>query len=157
MSRRIDVTVAAVIEDHERFLLVEERAGGRTVLNQPAGHLEPEESLLDAVRRETSEETGYRFEPTALLGVYLWRSARSDITFLRLAFCGVAKPPLAPPRLDEGIVATHWLTRNQLLSRESDLRSPMVLRCIDDFRTGIRYPLDLLTQLDLPSARARLA
>jgi len=158
MPRPIDVTVAALIEHDERFLLVEERACGRIVYNQPAGHLEPDESLLDAVVRETREETGYRFEPRHLLGVYLWRSEDSDKTFLRVAFTGAFAPPASPPRLDDGIIAVHWLTRNQLLGLRSQLRSPMVLRCIDDYRAGLRFPLDCLTHLDLASAEgARLA
>ena len=158
MPRTIDVTVAALIEHHERFLLVEERAGGQIVYNQPAGHLEPDESLLDAVVRETREETGYRFEPRYLLGVYLWRSEASDTTFLRVAFTGAFVPPASPARLDDGIIAVHWMSRNQLLGLRTQLRSPMVLRCIDDYLAGIRFPLDCLTHLDLaPAEDVRLA
>jgi 8-oxo-dGTP pyrophosphatase MutT (NUDIX family) len=148
MTDRIDVTVAAVIESAERFLIVEEQAAGRIVFNQPAGHLEPGESLLDAVVRETLEESGYLFEPDALVGVYLWRSNQTGTTVLRVGFCGTASPPPARPQLDSGIVATHWLTRNQLLSRRSQLRSPMVMRCVDDYLAGARYPLDLLSRLE---------
>src|SRR5690606_15413183 len=108
------------------FLMVEERACGRVVFNQPAGHLEPDESLLDAVVRETREETGHAFEPQHLLGIYLWRSD-SGTSFLRVTFLGTAAPPVGNPTLDEGIIACHWLTRNQLLSRGDQLRSPMVL------------------------------
>jgi 8-oxo-dGTP pyrophosphatase MutT (NUDIX family) len=158
MTRSIDVTVAAVIESDERFLLVEERVCGRVVLNQPAGHLEPSESLLAAVTRETHEETGYRFEPQHLLGIYLWRAQESGKSFLRVTFTGSFEPPPRPPRLDEGIVAVHWLARNQLLAMRAQLRSPMVLRCIDDYRSGVRYPLDCLTHLDLGApGGARLA
>ncbi len=154
---RIDVTVAAVIEHDARFLLVEERACGNIVYNQPAGHLEPNESLLDAVVRETREETGYYFEPHYLLGMYLWR-AESGTSFLRVAFTGAFVPPVAPAELDDGIIAVHWLGRNQLLGLGSQLRSPMVMRCIDDYRAGRRFPLESLTHLDLPTAEgARLA
>jgi 8-oxo-dGTP pyrophosphatase MutT (NUDIX family) len=158
MSRSIDVTVAAVIEHDGRYLMVEERACGRIVFNQPAGHLEPKESLLQAVVRETREETGYRFEPSHLLGVYLWQSETSGTCFLRVAFCGAAAAPHGTPQLDEGILAAHWLSRNQLLSLGEQLRSPLVLRCIDDHRAGVRHPLDCLTHLDTDSrSRARLA
>lgn len=158
MQRNIDVTVAAVIEREQRFLIVEEHAFGRLVFNQPAGHLEPGESLLDAVVRETLEETGHRFEPQHLLGIYLWRKPEVDRTFLRVTFAGAATAPEGPPALDDGIVAVHWLTRNQLLSCSEQLRSPMVMQCIDDYRAGVRYPLDCLTYLDPGvGSRARLA
>lgn len=151
MSRAIDVTVAAVIERDQRYLLVEEQANGRIVLNQPAGHLEHGESLLDAVVRETLEETGFAFSPSAVLGIYLWQGS-SETSFLRVAFCGSARPPQQTPVLDDVIIATHWLTRAELLQRQAGLRSPMVVRCIDDYATGIRYPLDCLTDLELGPA-----
>ncbi len=147
MQRNIDVTVAAVIERGQRFLMVEEWACGALVFNQPAGHLEPGESLLEAVVRETREETGHDFQPLHLLGVYLWRNPETAASILRVTFAGSASPPAAPPMLDDGIVAAHWLTRNQLLSRADQLRSPMVLQCIDDYRAGVRYPLDCLKYL----------
>ena len=149
IGRRIDVTVAAVIERDGRFLIVEEHACGQVVFNQPAGHLEPDESLIDAAVRETLEETGHRFRPQHLLGVYLWHSEPAQKSFLRVTFVGSAGPPSGVPRLDEGIVAAHWMSRNQLLALHDRLRSPMVLRCIDDYRAGIRYPLDALTHVDL--------
>ena len=156
MTPGIDVTVAAVIERDGRFLLVEERVGGALVLNQPAGHLEHGESLLDAVAREAFEETGYRFVPSHIVGFYLWRAEETGTTYLRVAFCGVAEPPTNTPTLDEGIVAVHWLTRAQLTSRR--LRSPMVLRCLDDYAAGCRYPLDCLTYMPpAVSAPAKLA
>jgi 8-oxo-dGTP pyrophosphatase MutT (NUDIX family) len=154
MPSSIDVTVAAVIEHDGRFLLVEERACGRVVFNQPAGHLEPDESLLDAVARETLEETGYRFDPQYLLGVYLWRNDEAGTSYLRVTFTGAFVPPRSTPVLDDGIIAVHWMTRSQLLGLRSRLRSPMVLRCVDDYCAGIRYPLDCLTHLDLPNDRA---
>src|SRR5690606_15189510 len=122
LMQRIDVTVAAVIEREQRFLLVEERVGGGLVLNQPAGHVEPGESLLDAVVREAREETGFQFEPRSVVGIYLWHSEEADTSFLRTVFCGPAEPPAGTPALDDGIVAVHWLKRSQLLSRSGDLR-----------------------------------
>jgi 8-oxo-dGTP pyrophosphatase MutT (NUDIX family) len=148
MTRGIDVTVAAVIERDGKFLIVEERAGGHLVLNQPAGHLEQGESLLTAVTREALEETGHRFEPDHVVGFYLWRSEDADTTYLRIAFCGDVEPSADVAALDEGIVAVHWLTRAQLIRRAHELRSPMVLRCVDDYLSGQRYPLDCLTYLE---------
>ncbi len=147
MTQRIDVTVAAVIENDARFLLVEEAAGGNLVFNQPAGHLEAGESLTEAVIREAAEETGFGFKPDALLGLYLWHSQEADTTFLRVAFCGEAEPPAATPTLDEGIVATHWLTHSQIIARAGALRSPLVLRCIDDYLAGTRYPISVISEL----------
>ena len=144
--RNADITVAALIEDAGRFLLVEERAGGRAVFNQPAGHLEVSETLVEAVVRETLEETGYGFEPTAVLGLYHWYSEPNDATFLRVAFCGDARAPTATPELDPVIITTHWLTREQVLAQQNRLRSPMVLRCIDDYRAGRRFPLSCLAE-----------
>lgn len=147
MTQGIDVTVAAIIERDARFLLVEERVAGALVLNQPAGHLERGESLLAAVVRETLEETGHRFEPRALVGIYLWHSDEVDTSFLRVTFCGAAEPPAGEPRLDDGIVGLHWLSHAEILGRASDLRSPMVLRGVDDYVAGTRHPLDCLTHL----------
>ncbi len=154
MAHGIDVTVAAIVERDGRFLVVEERAGGELVLNQPAGHVEQGESLPAAVIRETLEETGYRFSPQHVVGWYLWHSEAAATTYLRVAFCGEAEPPKGEVVLDEGIVAAHWLTRAQLLSREQSLRSPMVLRCVDDYLAGQRHPLESLTYLD-PEALVR--
>ena len=146
-TSRVDITVAALIESDGRFLLVEEHAGGREVINQPAGHVEPGETLIEAVIRETCEETGYRFEPQAVLGLYHWYSESEDLSFVRIAFCGQAEAPQGKPALDEVIIATHWLSREQILARQHRLRSPMVLRCIDDYRAGTRFPLSCLAEL----------
>jgi 8-oxo-dGTP pyrophosphatase MutT (NUDIX family) len=134
-----DVTVAAVIERGGRFLLVEERIRGRLVLNQPAGHLEDGEALLDAVVRETLEETAWRFTPESLLGIYQWRSARGHTT-LRFAFTGSVQGYDADRPLDPPIVATHWFAREEIAQR-----TPLVLRCIEDYLAGRRLSLDALT------------
>jgi 8-oxo-dGTP pyrophosphatase MutT (NUDIX family) len=139
-----DVTVAAVIERGGRFLLVEERIRGRLVLNQPAGHLEDGESLFDAVVRETLEETAWRFTPEWLLGIYQWRSPRGHST-LRFAFTGSVQDHDAGRPLDPPIVTTHWLAREEVALRAAQLRTPLVLRCIDDWLGGRRLPLDALT------------
>ena len=136
-----DVTVAAVIERDGRFLLVEERIRGKLVFNQPAGHLEDGESLLDAVMRETLEETGWRFTPQSLLGLYLWRSPRGRTT-MRLAFSGVVGDFDATRALDPPIVATHWLSPQEIQARSAHLRTELVTLCIDDYLAGRRLPLE---------------
>jgi 8-oxo-dGTP pyrophosphatase MutT (NUDIX family) len=136
------VTVAAIVERDGRFLLVEELIDGARVWNQPAGHLDPDESLETAVIRETREETGYRFEPESLVGIYLWKRD-AETVFLRHVYAGrvVGEPS---GELDVEIVGVHWRTRAELASPGAPLRSPLVLRCIDDFVAGRRYPLELL-------------
>ena len=145
---RPSVTVAAVIERDGRFLLVEERSEGRLVLNQPAGHLDPGESLVAACSREVMEETAHRFEPTALIGVYRWYFAPQDVTFLRFCFRGkiLGKEERA---LDKEIVRLHWLTPEELRARKADHRSPLVQRCVDDFLAGRNFPLEVLSK-DFP-------
>ena len=141
------VTVAAVIERDGRFLLVEEETESGLRFNQPAGHLECRESLIDAVRRETLEETAYHFEPTALVGIYNWRNEARDMTYLRFAFTGEITGHDPDQPLDDGIVAAHWLTLADIESRRAEHRSLMVMRCIDDWRSGRRFPLELIAHL----------
>jgi 8-oxo-dGTP pyrophosphatase MutT (NUDIX family) len=140
------VTVAAVIERDGRFLLVEEHTEDGLRINQPAGHLEPGETLQQAVSREALEETAHPFRPTAVLGVYLWRQpgTAGARTYLRFAFTGELDERIEGQALDHGIVRTVWLSRQELAQRSALWRSPLVARCIDDFLSGQRYPLDLL-------------
>ena len=127
MTMRPDLTVAAVIERDGQFLFVEERAGARMVFNQPAGHVERGELLIDAVVRETLEETAWTFTPQALVGIYLWEQPQKQRTFLRFAFCGQVSGHDPSRALDHGIERTVWMSREQLVARSSRLRSPMVL------------------------------
>lgn len=152
MSARPEVTVAAVVEREGSFLVVEERISGRRVFNQPAGHVEDRETLLQASVRETLEETAWDFLPDALLGIYLWRNARNGKSTLRFAFTGTVARHHAERSLDEGIIAAHWLTRADLEARSPRLRSPLVLRCIDDYERGQRLPLESVAYLDLNAA-----
>ena len=138
------VTVAAVIERDGRFLFVQERSEGRLVLNQPAGHLDPGESLLEACRREVLEETAHRFEPAGLVGVYRWHYAPKDVTFLRFCFHGTANEKVDAP-LDKEIVALHWLSVDELKRRKAEHRSPLVLECVQDFLAGKRFPLEVFS------------
>ncbi|HTM59803.1 MAG TPA: NUDIX hydrolase [Burkholderiales bacterium] len=139
------VTVAAVIERGGRFLFVEERIEGRLVLNQPAGHLDPGESLVAACRREVLEETAHDFEPRTLVGVYRWHYAAKDVTFLRFCFAGEVSGQDPTRTLDAEIVRVHWLTPVELAARKSDHRSPLVAKCVADYLSGKRYPLDLFS------------
>jgi 8-oxo-dGTP pyrophosphatase MutT (NUDIX family) len=147
-----EVTVAAIVERDGRYLMVEERSAGRLVLNQPAGHLEDRETLVDAVIRETREETAWRLTPAALIGTYLWRNPETERTFLRFAFCGSVDDHRPEQALDTGIVRAVWLSHEQLLAQPGRLRSPLVLRCLDDYLRGMRQPLDSVAALSLESA-----
>ena len=146
-SWKPSVTVAAVIEHDGRFLLVEEETAEGVRLNQPAGHLDPGESLLAAAARETLEETAFAFTPMQLIGVYLWRSVPSAgdaTTYLRFAFCGELGAHDPERVLDHGILGALWLTREEIAARAAQHRSPLVQRCVDDYLRGMRFPLDLL-------------
>ncbi|MEJ2553287.1 MAG: NUDIX hydrolase [Gammaproteobacteria bacterium] len=147
MNDRHHITVAALIEREGRYLLVEERSGGRIVYNQPAGHVEMGEDLLEAVVRETWEETAWRFQPQALSGVYHWTNPENRNTYLRFCFTGSCHDHDPHQALDTGIIGTWWLTRDDLVARAGQQRSPMVLRCIDDYQAGKRYPLELYTDV----------
>lgn len=151
------VTVAAIVPHEGRFLIVEEAAREDAVFNQPAGHLEPGESLIDAVVRETLEETGYRFRPHGVVALYLWRpDAASDRTILRVNFWGEALEQVHRAPLDADILATHWLSKNELRARHAHLRSPLVLRAVTDFEQGLHLPLDAVFDLigDSPGEEA---
>ena len=144
-----DVTVATVVVDDGRLLCVEEHAGGRLVLNQPAGHLEPDEDLVQAAVRETLEESGWTVEPTAFIGAYQWRApANADGTpgrhYLRFAFAARAMAHDPARALDEGIVRALWLSPDELLAQSARHRSPLVWQVVADYLAGSRQPLSLL-------------
>ncbi len=138
------VTVATVIESLGRFLMVLERPNGSEVYNQPAGHLEPKESLVDAAVRETLEETAWEVRITGLLGIGLYTAPANGVTYLRHTFVGETLQHHPERSLDDGIIAAEWLSYEQLQERRSQLRSPMVLQAVEDYRSGRRYPLELL-------------
>jgi len=150
------VTVAAVIERDGKFLLVEEHTPEGLRLNNPAGHLDPGESLVQACVRETLEETAFAFTPSDLVGIYMSRFQRSlptaglnesleDITYLRFAFCGTLGAWDASRSLDTGIVRTLWLSPDEVRQSQQRHRSPLLLQCMEDYRRGQRLPLDTLT------------
>ena len=146
------VTVAAVIAEGGRYLLVQEMTREGLRLNNPAGHLDPGESPQEAVQRECLEETARAFAPEALVGLYFWRFTRAshasqpaeDVTYLRIAYCGRVGEELPGLRYDEGIERTLWLTPDEIRARQAEHRSPLVMRCIDDHLAGRRFPLDLI-------------
>jgi 8-oxo-dGTP pyrophosphatase MutT (NUDIX family) len=140
----ISVTVAAVLERDGRFLVVEEQTDEGVRINQPAGHLEPGESIIEGAQRETLEESAYRFEPRALVGVYRWHHLQKDVTYVRFALSGELGVRRTDLNLDHGILRALWLTPEQLSECAAAHRSPLVMRCVDDYLAGRRYPLELL-------------
>lgn len=146
-AQRPRVTVAALLRQGDRFLLVEERAGGRLVLNQPAGHVEAGETLEEAVVRETLEESAWGFRPTSLVGIYLGSNPARERVYLRAVYAGDALGHEPGRALDLGIVRTRWLTRNEIAAAGPRLRSPVVLRCVEDFLAGRTYPLSVVSSL----------
>jgi 8-oxo-dGTP pyrophosphatase MutT (NUDIX family) len=140
-----NVTVAAIVERDGRYLLVEEASPRGPLLNNPAGHLDPGETLLQAVVREVLEETACVFTPTHLLGIHLAPSATDDeVTYLRFAFTGSVGAPEPGRALDHGILRTLWLTPEEIAAERARHRSALLMRCIEDHCAGRRYPLDLL-------------
>ncbi len=144
MSWAPHVTVAAIIEHNHKFLFVEENTRSGIKLNQPAGHLEPDESIIDAVIRETQEETAHSIEPQYLTGIYRWYSKNNDFTYIR--FCFYAKSIAYDDKqaLDTGIITTLWLTQAEITQQQDKCRSPLVIECLSDYIYGQRYPLSLL-------------
>ena len=139
-----NVVVAALVERDGRFLLIEEHTSTGLRLNQPAGHWEPGETLLDAVVRETLEESGYHFRPTSRVGVYSLPVAELGLTYLRFAFAGEVVGHDPARRLDDGIVRALWQTPDEIRSGRDRHRSPLLLQCVEDHLAGHRYPLELL-------------
>jgi 8-oxo-dGTP pyrophosphatase MutT (NUDIX family) len=142
------VVVACVVERGGKFLMVEEDVAGQRCFNQPAGHWEANETLHEAARREALEETGWDVELTDFLGIYEFKPAELEYTFLRLAFVAKAIKHHPERALDDGIAAAHWLTRDEVIARSTQHRGPAVLQCIDDYLKGQRYPLDLIQHLN---------
>lgn len=137
-------TVATIVERDGRFLLVEELCAGELVINQPAGHLEENESFINAVRRETLEETGWHVNPSYFLGLYVYKAPANGVTYHRACFIADPVTHDAERELDDGIQRALWLTRDEIVERSHMLRSKLVLECIDDYLAGTRYPLSLI-------------
>jgi len=150
-----EVTVAAVAERDGHFLLVEENTDNGLLFNQPAGHLEAGESIVEAAARETLEETAWQFTPEYLVGVYRWCPPGTEITYIRFAFAGRLGKHFAGRALDTGIVRAVWLKPQEIRAGHERHRSPLVVRCVEDYLAGKRAPLDLLVDYatDLESQR----
>ena len=144
------VTVAAVIEDKGRFLMVEEETELGIVFNQPAGHLEKNEDLVSAMLRETLEETAWEVEPRSLIAVYRWPHPRLDITYLRFAFAARALKHYPERALDDGIISAHWMDLDTLRENRAQHRGPQVWQCINDYLHGEHLPLGCLKELHYP-------
>jgi len=151
VSKGIRLTVAAVVERDGRFLCVEERIDGVLRINQPAGHLEPGESLVQGVIRETLEETAHEFTPHGLLGIYRWQHPDKGLTYVRVAFTGAVGDARSHLHLHVGIERVLWMTLAELRACRTRHRSPLVMRCVEDFAAGPRYPLDLLRDIEAPA------
>lgn len=144
------VTVAAVAERDGRFLMIEETVGGKLCLNQPAGHWDKGETLADAAAREALEESGYQFKPEGLVGIYTWRRADKNRTFVRFCFHGSTSEEPVSNKLDEGIERAVWMTRDEVAAQANQpgrIRSPMVLAGIDAYLAGVRLPLSAVTAI----------
>jgi len=143
-----NTTVAAIIEQDGRFLMVEENTNDGVRINQPAGHLEDGESLFDGVVREAFEETAHEFAPTALLGVYHWQRPDRDITYLRFAFIGKVGKHHTQQKLDDGIIRAVWMSYEELKASQNMHRSPQVLKCVEDYLAGQQFPLSVITHFN---------
>ena len=138
------VTVATIVERDNRFLLVYEVANGQQVYNQPAGHLEPNETLSEAALRETLEETGWTVELTGLVGINLYEAPSNGVTYFRTTFIAEAVSQDLDRPLDTGIIEAVWLSYEEIVARKDQLRSPMTLQIIDDYLAGKRFPLSVI-------------
>lgn len=138
------VTVATVVEDNGRFLLVEEWSSGQLVYNQPAGHLDPDETLLEAAVRETLEETGYHVELTGIVGTCLYEAPANGVTYYRTTFAGKALREEPNFTLDDGIVQAVWMTLDEMHAASAKMRSPLVIKTVEQYLKGTPYPLDLI-------------
>jgi 8-oxo-dGTP pyrophosphatase MutT (NUDIX family) len=137
-----NVTVASIVELDGKFLMVEEHSPVGPVLNQPAGHLEPKETIEAAVVRETLEETGYTFTPEFMVGAYLWHNEGNDTTYFRTTFSGSVCEQYIAEDLDDGIIRAIWMTHDEILQNEHRLRGPMILESLNDYLNGKKYPLN---------------
>lgn len=140
-------TVAAIVEENGKFLLIEEETDRGNRFNQPAGHLEDNETLLEAVIRETQEESAYAFSPTALLGIYHWKHEHNDTTYLRFAYIGTVSNHQPTQALDKGIIRSVWMDIAEIHEKSMLMRSPQVLTCFEDYLAGKAFPLEAVTHL----------
>ncbi|PHR49415.1 NUDIX hydrolase [Cycloclasticus sp.] len=139
-----NVTVASIVELDGKFLMVEEESPVGPVLNQPAGHLDPNESMENAVIRETLEETGYRFTPEVIIGSYLWHNTDNETTYYRSTYAGSVCHKEVSTELDEGIIRALWMSLDEIKANTGRLRSPIILESLNDYLSGVSYPLSII-------------
>lgn len=144
MTWQPHISAVTIVEDNGKFLMVEELKGGSAVLNQPAGHLDPHETLTEAAVRETLEETGWDVEATGIVGICLYTAPSNGVTYQRVCFIAKALKHHSDYQLDEGIVRARWLTREELMAVRDDWRSELTIRYIDDYLAGQRHSLELI-------------
>jgi len=147
MSWHPHLTVACIVEHQNKFLFVEEYVLGKVVLNQPAGHLEPDETLAQAAIRETLEESGYQIEIQGLVGYYSHKSPVNNESYYRMCFYGSLLNEHAETELDPDIIRALWLSADEFKAREQQLRTPMVKICLDDYLAGKRFPVDFINEI----------
>ena len=148
MQQLPHITVATVVESEGKFLMVKEQSDGLIVYNQPAGHLEENETLIEAARRETLEETAWQVEIRYLLGIYQYTSPQNGICYVRHCFFADAIQHMADRQLDAAIIEAQWLSLDELQAHRTEMRSPLVLKVIADYLQGQRFPLTLLSNPD---------
>ena len=137
-------TVAAIVERDGKFLFVEELSNGERVFNQPAGHIDENEAIQNAVIRETFEEAGCKVRPESLVGIYTYKAPSNGVTYYRFCYaCKLIKEDVNA-KLDTDIIAAHWLTLEELSAKQEQMRSPLVLKCLEDYLAGKRFPLALI-------------
>lgn len=144
MTWKPNATVATIVEDNGKFLFVEEYSNGELVINQPAGHIENHESILEAAKRETLEETGYRVELSHLIGLYTYTAPHNGNTYYRFCFSATISEKLQNPTIDPDIENVAWLSYEEIAQQTDRHRSPLVLKCLDDYIAGTRFPLELI-------------
>jgi 8-oxo-dGTP pyrophosphatase MutT (NUDIX family) len=147
MSKDLHITVATIVEHDSKFLMVEESSRGELVFNQPAGHVENGESLIDAAKRETFEETGWHIDIDSVISLYRWRVPETGQTYFRVAFGGHPHEHDPNHSLDEGIIQALWMSSADLHNAADQMRSPLVIRGVEDYLNNVRYPLDLIVDL----------
>jgi len=144
MTWQPHVTVATVIEDNGKFLLVEERCNGQLVFNQPAGHLDPDESLIQAAARETLEETGWTVDIAGVVGAALYTSPHNNVTYHRTTFFATPLSHNSEQNLDDGIERVVWMTLEQMHEHKAQMRSELVITAVEQYLDGHRYPLSMI-------------
>ena len=143
-------TVATIVEQDNKLLMVEERSYGRCVFNQPAGHVDENESIFEAAERETLEETGWRVQLKSLVGTYIYTAPENSVTYYRFCFAATTVEHVTT-ELDQDIIGAHWLSRDEIKGKGASLRSPLIQRCIQDYDEREHLPLHYIYEHSFPN------